>query len=78
MTQKLSGDPHYDQDSLTVIVGKFLEAYIDFDIDPHVDEVAEVSMWSRELLSFATKLEQGYGKSATKAMLARSWREVRE
>lgn len=73
----LNYDRESDQQSLTDLLLHFRNSYLDFDAEPHPDEVAEMSAWTRSVFEFGTKLEAEYGIVATKAMFVRSWEEVR-
>jgi hypothetical protein len=77
MTTDLSGDIENDLEALILVLGHFQEAYADFDAEPHIDEVGELSMWTRELMAFFDKLENEYGSRKAKAILARAWEEVK-
>jgi hypothetical protein len=77
MTYQPVGDAHADKDNLVVVLCKFREAYQDFDVEPHPDEVAELSSWTNELHRACTGLEDYYGTLQAKAIIARAWQEVR-
>ena len=74
----LSEDHEHDLDSLAIILEHFSDAYLDFDAEPHIDEVAELSSWARTLFEFGAQLEQHYGAKQTKLMFAMAWRQVKE
>lgn len=77
MTYRPTGDPHVDKDNLVLILEKFQAAYIDFDVEPHPDEVAELSSWTAELHRSSAGLEDYYGTLQAKAIIARAWEEIR-
>jgi hypothetical protein len=72
----IDGDSEADQQKLTDLLRHFRDAYLDFDIEPHIDEVAEMSAWTRSVFEFGTRLEAEYGFKTTKAMFSRSWQEA--
>lgn len=74
----ISGDHEHDLDSLVLIMGHFNDAYLDYDLEPHLDEVAEMSSWTRTLMAFGSAMEEEYGASATKQMFGRAWKLARE
>lgn len=72
-----TGNRQEDYDTLLAIIGRFHDAYQDFDAEPHADEVAELSMWTRELMTYASSLEDRYGFDVTKRLMGRAWQEIK-
>lgn len=73
----INGDREVDIQALTDLLRHFNDAYLDFEAEPHIDEVAEMSAWMRSVFEFGVKLEAEYGVMDTKRMFIRAWEEVR-
>lgn len=73
----INGDWDIDRGSLVILLSHFYDAYLDFDIAPDVDEVSELSAWTRCVFEFGSQLEDFYGKQKTREMFESAWREAR-
>ena len=73
----INGDWQVDRASLVLLLSHFLNAYTDFDVSPDVDEVSELSAWTRVVFEFGSALEEEYGDKETRRMFESAWLEVR-
>lgn len=78
VSRKPTGDMEEDLDSLVLMLRRVNDAFSDFCAEPHVDEVSELSMWTRTLFDFGSHLETQYGALRCKQMFGAAWREVRQ
>lgn len=74
---KPTGDMDQDLESLVLMLRGVNNAFLDFCKEPHVDEVAELSMWTRTLFDFGTRLEDQYGPLRCKQLFGAAWEDVR-